>query len=165
MQIIARNQTLRLHEHDPSTSDLGKTRAWNIAAVIRVLIRTEYLFDNQIPDVCVVSNPEMGFEDQCRFSSSMLQSVYVTSGNKSAAFFQCCTNSADDDPGIWVYGKDTKLTSINTTGRSFELMKDTSTGSDDNDHDANGVHCAHLWRRKGKTYWMYLVSSGYYCCV
>ena len=77
MKIIAGNQTLRLHEHDPSTSDSGKTRAWNMAAVISVLIRTEYFyfFDNQIPDACVVSNSEMGFEDQCRFSSSMLQSV------------------------------------------------------------------------------------------
>ena len=74
----------------------------------------------------------------------------VTSGNRSAAFFQCCTDSADDYPGIWAYGKDRKLTSINTTGRSFEVMKDTSTGSDDKDHDGTGSIVLICGEEKGK---------------
>ena len=88
--------------------------------VISATISTQDMFDNRIPDVCIVSNPTMGFEDQCNFELFMSPLIRKISDKRSEIIFTCCTET-DEVPSFWWYFKNTELRPVDMVGQLLKL--------------------------------------------
>ena len=120
MQLLVRNQTMQSFEFEPPTKELGAVWAWNATTVISATISTQDMFDNRIPDVCIVSNPTMGFEDQCNFELFMSPLIRKISDKRSEIIFTCCTET-DEVPSFWWYFKNTELRPVDMVGQLLKL--------------------------------------------
>ena len=129
MQLLVRNQTMQSFEYEPPTIELGAMRARNATRVISATISIQDMFDNRIPDICIVSNPTMGFEDQCNFELFMSAIVREISDKRNEIIFTCCTET-DEVPSFWWYIKNTELRPVNLVGQSLKLhINDSNVSS------------------------------------
>ena len=122
MQFTAKTQTaLPLSEFEQLSGDSNMVNTWTTTTVrINKVIDTQDLFDDLIPDACIVSNPEIDFENQCYFRHFMSPRVNEVSEYVREAFFTCCTEK-EITLGLWLYDEDNKRRSINITGELFML--------------------------------------------
>ena len=121
MQLFAGNKTLQSYGYERPTSNSGTISAWNTATVISATIAAQDIFANdRLPDACIVSNPEISFQDQCSFSVYMSPKLNKLSDYRSDISFTCCTET-DDVPSLWWYSEDTEHRRVNIVGQSFML--------------------------------------------
>ena len=120
MQFLAGNQTLQSHRYEGPESYSGE---WNTATIISATIAIQDIFDHdRIPDACFVSNPEIGFHDQCTFSVYLSPKVNEISEYRSEISFTCCTET-DNVPSLWyMYREYHEFRPVNIGEQSFMLV-------------------------------------------
>ena len=125
IKLMAKDQTLQLYEFgQPARSSNAKTIC-KTTTVISAMNSIHDAFDiNRIPDACTVSNSENDYEDQCSFSVVMPKNINKINEQYTEVLYTCCKES-NVVPSIWLYDKDIKLISINSTGESFRLAVNT----------------------------------------
>ena len=119
MQFTAKNQTPQLSEFEQLSGDSNMVNTWTTTTVrISKMIDTQDIFDDLIPDGCLVSNHNTDFDNQCNFPLFMSPRVNEVSEDVREVFFTCCIQT-ENSPGLWLYDRDNKLKSINITRQLF----------------------------------------------
>ena len=103
----------------PLPKDSTQKRMNGEKTVISATFPLQDAFDvNHVPDACVVSNSDLGFQNQCIFSVYMLPSMNEVTKNGGQATFACCTNTVN--PRLGFYNEFLKFIPY-TAGQSLML--------------------------------------------
>ena len=119
MDLVVGNQPL------PSSS--AQTGMNGVKTVISATFPLQDAFDtNHVPDACVVSNSDLGFQNQCIFSVYVLPSMNEITENGGQAAFICCSDNLIN-PKLWFYNEFLKRISY-TAGQSLMMDLDFYRG-------------------------------------
>ena len=127
MQLIARNQTLKLYENCvliSGSETANNSMSKNSAMVISTTVAIRDAFErDRIPNTCIVSNAVLDLPDQCHFSVfTSPKAIEITEFGQEVNF-TCCTKS-EKAANIWWY--DVKRNEINATGQFFTVNIDSN---------------------------------------